>query len=266
MPAPAPPPHIRPPRWQRLLGLTLLTLWGALAASAVYAIASDLPVYAKYFQTFLRGAGTTVLLVAASLCIGAALSLPLALARMSAHRPPRAIAYGYVYFFRGTPLIAQTFLVYYGFGAHREFFTQIHLWWLLRDPFNCALLVFSANTAAYQAEILRGALQTVPRGQTEAARALGLSPPIIFLKITLPQALVTALRPYGNEIILMIKGSAIASIITVFDLMGETRRAFSRTFDYNTYLLAAIMYLAMVESLRRLWQKLEHRLTRHQNR
>ncbi|MCH9704957.1 MAG: ABC transporter permease subunit, partial [Proteobacteria bacterium] len=145
----------------------------------------------------------------------------------------------------------------------REFFSTVHLWWLFRDPFYCALLVFSLNTAAYQAEILRGAIASVPRGQTEAGRAMGLSPLMIFFKITLPQALIIALRPYGNEIIIMIKGSAIASIITVFDLMGETRRTFSRTFDYNTYLLAALMYLVMVETLRRVWVKLEQRLTRH---
>ncbi|MCH9705554.1 MAG: ABC transporter permease subunit, partial [Proteobacteria bacterium] len=148
----------------RLLGVFLLFLWALLAASAAYAVVSDYATYGKYFATFLRGAGTTLLLVGISLLIGAVLSLPLALARNSNTLLPRFLAYCYVYFFRGTPLIAQTFLVYYGFGGFREFFSTVHLWWLFRDPFYCALLVFSLNTAAYQAEILRGAIASVPRG------------------------------------------------------------------------------------------------------
>ena len=92
---------------------------------------------------------------------------------------------------------------------------------------------------------------------------MGLSKFAIYRNIVLPQAMIVALRPYGNEIVLMIKGSAIASIVTVFDLMGETRRAFSRTFDFETYIWAAIFYLILVELLRRLWARLEVRLTRH---
>ena len=127
-------------------------------------------------------------------------------------------------------------------------------------------MIFTLNTAAYQAEILRGAIENVHKDQTEAGEALGLSKLIIFWKIILPQALITALRPYGNEIILMIKGSAIASLVTVFDLMGETRRAYSRSFDFQTYVWAAILYLSVVESLRRLWDRFEAYLTRHLER
>ena len=106
----------------------------------------------------------------------------------------------------------------------------------------------------------------MPRGQHEGAAALGLPKKVAFFKIILPQALIVALRPYGNEIILMIKGSAIVAMVTVFVLMGETRRAFSRTFDYQTYLWAAIFYLAIVEALRHLWNWIERRLTRHLKR
>ena len=250
----------------RVLGVFLLGLWGLLGLSAAYAVVTDFATYGKYFVTFVRGAGVTLSLVGLSVLIGAVASLPIALGRMSRGGVAQTLAYWYVYFFRGTPLIAQIFLVYYGFGSFREALEGVNLWWLFRDPFYCALLVFSMNTAAYQAEILRGAIESVPRGQREAGVSLGLPRLVIFWKITLPQALIIALRPYGNEIILMIKGSAIVAIITVFDLMGETRRAFSRTFDYNTYLLAAMMYLAMVEVLRRLWDRLEERLTRHLRR
>ena len=176
------------------------------------------------------------------------------------------LSYAYVYFFRGTPLLTQLFLVYYGLGSFSAELREIGLWWFFRDAWNCALLTFTLNTAAYQAEILRGAIQSVSRGQHEGAAALGIPPRIAFFKIILPQAMIVALRPYGNEIILMIKGSAIVAIVTVFDLMGETRRAFSRTFDYQAYLWAALMYLVIVELLRNLWAWLEARLTRHLKR
>ena len=208
----------------------------------------------------------TLLLVACSITLGAVLSLPIVFARMSKNKVLSWLAYGYVYFFRGTPLITQLFLVYYGLGSFRPELQSVGLWWFFRDAWNCALLTFTLNTAAYQAEILRGAIQSVPRGQREGAAALGLPAHIAFFKIILPQAMIVALRPYGNEIILMIKGSAIVAIVTVFDLMGETRRAFSRTFDYQMYIWAAVLYLVMVEALRNLWVWLEDRLTRHLKR
>ena len=106
----------------------------------------------------------------------------------------------------------------------------------------------------------------MPRGQWEGGQALGLSRPVIFFKIILPQALMVALRPYGNEIILMIKGSAIASIVTIYDVMGETRRAYSRSYDFQAYIWAAVLYLMIVETLRRVWDRIEERLTRHLKR
>jgi polar amino acid transport system permease protein len=163
-------------------------------------------------------------------------------------------------------VLAQTFLVYYGFGSFRPELQAVGLWWFFREAWYCALLAFTLNTAAYQAEILRGAIDSVRHGQWEAAAALGLTRFQTLRKVILPQALLVALRPYGNEIVLMIKGSAIVAIITVFDLMGETRRAYSRTFDFQTYIWAALIYLAMVESLRLAIDRIERRLTRHLRR
>ena len=188
------------------------------------------------------------------------------MARSAKHAVFRWPAYAYVYFFRGTPLLAQTFLIYYGAGSFRPELQALGLWWFFRDAWFCILLTFSMNTAAYQAEILRGSVQNVARGQWEGAAALGLSKPVIFFKVILPQALMIALRPYGNEIILLIKGSAIASIITIYDVMGETRRAFSRSFDFQAYIWAAVLYLIIVETLRRIWDLIEARLTRHLKR
>ena len=214
----------------------------------------------------LEGLLVTLQLVSLAIIIGALLAIPVTAARLSTSRIIGAIAFAYVYFFRGTPLLAQAFLVYYGAGQFRPALETLGLWTFFRDPFNCAVFTFALNTAAYQAEIYRGALRSVPRGQWEAAQALGMGRLPLLYKVVLPQAAIIALRPLGNEIILMIKGSAIASIITVYDLMGQTRLAFSRSFDMMIYLYAALLYLIVVETIRRLWNWLEARLTRHLRR
>lgn len=269
IPPQAPPPvPPKPYTLARFVGSVSLGIWLALAVGIFLTIVNgwDPAKFAKYGPSFLSGLGVTLMLVACSVVLGAILSLPVALGRMSKNKVWSWLAYAYVYFFRGTPLIAQLFLIYYGLGSFRPELESVGLWWFFREAWNCALFTFTLNTAAYQAEILRGAIESVPRGQREGAAALGLPDRIAFYKIILPQAMIVALRPYGNEIILMIKGSAIVAIVTVFDLMGETRRAFSRTFDYQMYVWAAILYLIMVEVLRNVWAWLENRLTRHLKR
>ena len=223
----------------------------------------DFDLLARYGPRMLEGLVVTIQLVAVSIVLGGILAFPVALARIARWRVVRWIAFGYVYFFRGTPLLAQVFLVYYGAGQFRAELESVGVWWFFRDAFNCAAFTFTLNTAAYQAEILRGAILSVPAGQTEAALSMGMRMPAIYYKVILPQAYIVALRPLGNEIILMIKGSAIASVITVFDLMGATRLAFARSFDFQVYLWAAVLYLVIVETLRRVWDRLEQRLTRH---
>jgi amine acid ABC transporter, permease protein, 3-TM region, His/Glu/Gln/Arg/opine family len=252
----------------RIAGISVLALWALLAAGLVLTVINgwNQDKFLRYGPRYLHGLWTTISLVGISVVLGAALSVPIAFARMSKNRVAGAIAYAYVYVFRSTPLLAQLFLIYYGLGSFKPQLESVGLWWFFRDAWYCGLLSFVLNTAAYQAEILRGAIESVPRGQHEGAAALGISKTIAFRKIILPQALIVALRPYGNEIILMIKGSAVVAIVTVYDLMGETRYAFSRTFDYQTYLWAAIFYLAIVEVLRHVWAFLEARLTRHLKR
>lgn len=249
----------------RLAGIIFMALWLALLVAIVNMVITDFDVakFDKYGIRMLWGLLLTLKLVATSIVLGAILSLPLAFARMSQSTIISTAASGYIYLFRGTPLIMQVFLIYYGLGSFKSVFDTVGLWWFFRDAYNCALLAFVLNTAAYQAEILRGAIQSVPRGQTEAANALGIHPVPAFFKVIVPQALMVALRPYGNEIILMVKGSAIVSIVTVFDLMGETKYAFSRTFDFQMYVWAAVLYLAIVELLRNVWNVLDKRLTRH---
>ena len=138
--------------------------------------------------------------------LGVLLAIPIAAARLSRNRVVGALAFAYVYFFRGTPLLAQLFLIYYGAGQFVASLKAIGLWGFFRDAFNCAVLAFALNTAAYQAEIFRGAIRSVPRGQWEAARALGLHALPLLWKVVLPQAAIVALRPLGNEIILHDQG------------------------------------------------------------
>jgi polar amino acid transport system permease protein len=260
-----PPAAARRFTLSRLAGIVFMALWFALFVAIVNMVITEFDVakFDKYGVRMLWGLLLTLRLVATSIVLGAILSLPLAFARMSQSSIVSTSASAYIYLFRGTPLIMQVFLIYYGLGSFKSVFDMLGLWWFFRDAYNCALLAFVLNTAAYQAEILRGAIQSVPRGQTEAANALGIHPVPAFFKVIMPQALMVALRPYGNEIILMVKGSAIVSIVTVFDLMGETKYAFSRTFDFQMYVWAAVLYLAIVELLRNVWNQLEKRLTRH---
>ncbi|MGV1914461.1 ABC transporter permease [Rhizobium sp. 22-785-1] len=265
---PAPPAPPRQLSVARIAGYAIVALWALLLGGLVLSLVLDWDPdkIERYGWRYIDGLLTTISLVGLALILGAVLSAPIAFARMSENRVVSAIAFAYVYVFRSTPLLAQLFLIYYGLGGFRTELEAVGLWWFFRDAWYCGLLSLTLNTAAYQAEILRGAIESVPKGQHEGAASLGISKPVTFWKIVLPQALIVALRPYGNEIILMIKGSAVVSIVTVFDLMGQTRYAYSRTFDFQAYLWAAIFYLSMVEILRHVWAMVEARLTRHLKR
>jgi polar amino acid transport system permease protein len=221
----------------------------------------------EVFQTYgcrmFAGLWVTFQLVAISVTIGFVLAVGLAVGRLYGPKWAQAAINGYTTFFRGTPLLCQLFLVYYGLGQFRLFWQDVGLWWFFREPFYCAVLTFTINTAAYQTEILRGAIQSIPRGQFEGALSLGLHRWATLRHVIMPQAMILALRPLGNELIVTIKVSAIASLVTLFDLMGATRLAFARSFDLSIYLYAALIYLALTEVIRRVWDRLELRLTRH---
>jgi polar amino acid transport system permease protein len=217
----------------------------------------------NYGCRVFTGLGVTMQLVAISVVLGCILAFGLALTRIYGGPIFSRLALGYITFFRGTPLLCQLFLVYYGAGQIRPFLTDIGLWGFFREAFFCAVFTFTLNTAAYQAEIFRGSLQSVHRGQWEAARALGMRWSTILRQVIVPQAAMVALRPLGNELVIMVKSSAVASLVTIFDLMGSTRFAFARSFDLTVYLFAAVLYLCIVEAIRRTWDVAERRLTRH---
>lgn len=230
----------------------------------------NLDMLDRYGARIVSGLETTLQLVAISVSAGFVLAGFIAHARLSRSIVLSSLAYGYTTYFRGTPLLCQLFLVYYGFGlflpAWRANLETVGLWVWVRDAYIWVVVTFTLNTAAYQAEALRGAIAAVPKGQTEAGKAIGLSPFQILRKIVWPQALLIALRPLGNELIIMIKASSVASLATVFDLMGQTRFIYARTFDLSVYLYAAAIYLVMVEIIRRLWNGAEARLMRHLQR
>jgi polar amino acid transport system permease protein len=217
----------------------------------------------EYGYRLLMGLWITVQVVVISCCVGFVLAYPICLARRSKNLILTNVALCYITFFRGTPLLCQLYLVYYGAGEFRPFLQSINMWWFFREAFYCCILTFTMNTAAYQAEIMRGALNAIPKGQIEAATALGLSRYRVSRHVIWPQACLVALRPLGNELIGIIKASALAAIVTLLDLMGETRFIFARTFDFSVYLYCALIYLAITETIRRVSNRIERALSRH---
>lgn len=218
---------------------------------------------ATYGWRLVDGLRITSIVTGVSFALGFVLSYPLCLARQSRNPLLSGPALAYVTLFRGTPLLCQLYLFYYGAGEIRPFLQHVGLWVFFREAFFCCLLAFTLNTAAYQSEILRGALSAIPRGQGEAARALGLSRFRVAMHVVWPQAFLIALRPLGNELISIVKVSALSAIVTLLDLMGQTRFIYARTFDFTVYLYAALIYLAITEVIRRLWAAIERRFSRH---
>jgi polar amino acid transport system permease protein len=217
----------------------------------------------EYGGRLIQGVIMTLKVVATSCSIGFVLGYFVCLGRMSKNIILSNLALAYTTFFRGTPLLCQLYILYYGAGEIRPFLQDVGLWIFFREAYFCCILGFTLNTSAYQAEIFRGAIQSVSRGQTEAAKALGLTRIQTARLVVMPQALLIALRPLGNEVIGIIKASALSAVVTLLDLMGQTRLIFSKTFDFSVYLYAAIIYLIMTETIRRIWDVIERRLSRH---
>jgi His/Glu/Gln/Arg/opine family amino acid ABC transporter permease subunit len=213
--------------------------------------------------TLLDGLVRTFELVSISLGLGFLLAVPLALLRTSRNPVAWMPVYAYIYVMRGTPLLVQLYLIYYGSGQIPGI-QETFLWPFLRESWYCAILAFTLNTAAYQAEIFRGAILAVPHGEIEAARSVGMGPALLYRRIVLPRAFRYALPAFGNEVILTLQASAIASIVTIEELTGSAERIISDTFAfYELYITIALMYLAVTYTLVWLFRKLEYRLNAH---
>lgn len=214
----------------------------------------------KWMPRLLEGAWLTLELVAIAVLAGLILAIPLGIARSAQQPWVRALPYAYIFFFRGTPLLVQLFLVYYGL-AQFEAVRESAFWPVLRDPYWCAVITLTLHTAAYIAEILRGAIQAIPPGEIEAARALGMSRGQALLRIILPRATRIGLPAYSNEVILMLKASALASTITLLELTGMSRTIIARTYQpVEIFLMAGVFYLLSAYVLVRLFRLLEKRL------
>lgn len=193
----------------------------------------------------LGGAVLTLELVVISLAIGFCTALGMALMRLSSSRLLSGLAYGYVFVIRGTPLLVQIYLIYFGISQF-EVVRSSFLWPWLREPFWCAVLALTVNTTAYGSEIIRGGIQSVPWGQIEAARAAGMSRLLLFRRIVFPIAIRQALPAYSNEVILMVKATSLASTITLLEMTGISVRIISQTFaPVEIFLVAGSLYLAI---------------------
>ncbi|MCZ4354244.1 ABC transporter permease subunit [Roseovarius aestuarii] len=208
----------------------------------------------------IGGLWLTLGLVALALLAGFVIALPTALARLSRLALLRWIAWSYVFFFRGTPLLVQIFLIYYGLSQF-EVIRESVLWPILREPFWCTLIALALNTGAYTGEVFRGGILSVPHNQIEAARAIGMSPATAFRRIIWPQTIRQALPAYGNEMILMVKASSLASTVTLMDITGVARTLAADTYmPIEIYTMAAMIYLVLTFVMSQLVQLLEWKM------
>ncbi len=225
----------------------------------------DLTFMGETLLALLAGVPLTLNLAFSSVALGAVVALALALMRMSGVPPLDWFARAYVFVFRGTPLLVQIFLIYYGLGQFRPSLQAWGLWTFFREPYWCALLALTLNTAAYASEIIRGGLQAVPHAQVEAARACGMSGFLLFRRIVFPIAVRQALPAYGNEIILMVKATSLASIVTMMEVTGIAHKLISQTFRaVEIFIVAGAIYLVLNFLVTRIIAALEWWLSPHQ--
>ena len=205
----------------------------------------DLELMTNSFPKLLSATLVTLKLLSVSLIIGLFIGLLFAILRMNKNLFINKFAYGYSYIFRGTPLLVQIFIIYFGLGQI-EYLRSTFLWIILKEPYWCAIIAFSLNTGAYTSEILRSAFQTIKPGFIEAGKSLGVSRKVIFYKIQIPIAIKQSLPAYGNEIILMLKGTSLASTVTLMDLTGVAKYIISTTFKpVEVFIVAGGIYLFM---------------------
>ncbi len=224
----------------------------------------DVVLIAQNFDRFLMGALVTLQLTGLALLVGGALAVPLAIIRAGKNPYLNAPVWAFTYTFRGTPLLVQTYLIYYGLGQF-EAVRESFLWGpILSQAWWCALIAFSLNTAAYTTELLRGAIVTTSRGEVEAALACGFSAAQRMRRIILPSAFRRALPAYSNEVIFMLHGSVVASTITIQDLLGVGRWLNGRYYlAYEGFITAAVLYLIIVLIISRGFRWWESRWLRH---
>ncbi|MGD8657366.1 MAG: ABC transporter permease [Desulfobacterales bacterium] len=218
----------------------------------------DFQVIIDNLPLYLQGLRTTIVLVFASLILGLVLAIPIALLAASKRKWVAALPKAYIYFFRGTPLLVQMFMIYHGMGQF-EAVRESFLWVIFQQAWACALVAFALNTAGYTGEILRGTIAQTPYGEIEAAKSVGMSNAQIYRRIILPSTFRRALPAYGNEVIFMLHGSSLAGLITIVDLFGAAKIVNARNFvPFESFIAAGIFYLAITFMIVWGFKKAEH--------
>jgi len=213
------------------------------------------------FPKLLSGLNLTIQLVTISLFIGFCLAIGLALLRLSNNTFLSFFAKTYVFYFRGTPLLVQIFLIYYGI-AQFEIIRETFVWSFFKEAYWCGILALTLNTCAYSSEIIRGGIQSVPFGQIESAKSVGMSRFLLYRRIILPIAFRQALPAYGNEIILMVKATSLVSTITLMEVTGIARLIIAKTFSpVEIFIVAGLIYLTINFIVTRLVNFCEIKLT-----
>ena len=219
----------------------------------------DLSLMATSLPKLLSAAVVTLKLLSLALFFGLIIGLIFAILRLNKNPIINKFAYGYSYVFRGTPLLVQIFIIYFGLGQV-EYFRSTFLWVVFKEPYWCAIIAFALNTGAYTSEILRSAFETIKPGIIEAGKSLGISNNIIFYKIQIPVAIRQSLPAYGNEIILMMKGTSLASTVTLMDITGVAKYIISTTFKpIEVFMVAGSIYLFMTFLIHNLIKYLERK-------
>ncbi|MDH3631522.1 MAG: ABC transporter permease subunit [Gammaproteobacteria bacterium] len=223
----------------------------------------DLELILDSIPQMLMGLGLTLQLLFLSLALGTALAIILLLMRISGRWVLAAPAMAYIYIFRGTPILVQIFIIYYGL-PQLELVRESILWPILREPFGCAIVALSLNTGAYVSEIFRGGVLGVDRGLKEAASALGLSARQRFIYITAPIAIRLSLPAYSNDVVSLMKSTALASTITLLDMTGIARTIVAETYaPYEVFLSLMVIYLVLTWMIQRSFGWIEKRMSRH---
>ena len=213
------------------------------------------------FPKLLSGLNLTIQLVTISLFLGFCLAIGLALLRLSNNTFLSFFAKTYVFYFRGTPLLVQIFLIYYGI-AQFEIIRESFVWFFFKEAYWCGILALTLNTCAYSSEIIRGGILSVPFGQIESAKSVGMSRFLLYRRIILPIAFRQALPAYGNEIILMVKATSLVSTITLMEVTGIARLIIAKTFSpVEIFIVAGLIYLTINFIVTRLVNFCEIKLT-----
>jgi len=223
----------------------------------------DLGVIVANWPLFLKGFINTLFLVSIPLVLAGAIAIPLAVIRAQKLGVLNRMVFCYTYVFRGTPLLVQLYLLYFG-AAQFDFVRQSFLWPVLRGAWGCAFVSIMLCSGAYLTEILRGAIESVPRGEVEAAKALGLSGVRLFWLIVFPSAWRRSLPPLSNEVIFTLHGSVVASTITIIDILGAGRMLNNKYYLAAEGLLtAAVLYLALTFLITAVFRQLERKYLSH---